>query len=106
MTEFLLRSITKGKFEEWHPESFSSLEAVCEQVEDWLKRTGDDVPEFLACLAIECVDGKWEWEGDATQDIRDRLKQRDTVRMEKEYMKDDNDRNYSFEAFCELHARF
>lgn len=35
MTEFLLRSITKGKFEEWHPESFSSLASVIEQVEDF-----------------------------------------------------------------------
>lgn len=53
MTEFLLRSITKGKFEEWYPESFPSLEAVCEQVEDWGNRTGDDVPEMVEVIELE-----------------------------------------------------
>ncbi len=89
MTEFLLRSITKGKFEEWHPESFSSLEAVCEQVEDWGNRTGDDVPEFLSCyeldFEIRMKGGALDinipaW--DRTGELRDMLSDREREREE------------------------
>lgn len=81
MTEFLLRSITKGKFEEWYPESFSSLEAVCEQVEDWNNRTGDDVPDMSEVWKVAF--GKFYMGGsNATQDVKDMLADRERKREE------------------------
>ncbi len=99
MTEFLLRSITKGKFEEWHPESFSSLEAVCEQVEDF----GSE-QEMLHVMEIDFMYSYKTpipvYAKDATLDVRDMLADREREREENnkerdaDYMDNDQLRKY------------
>lgn len=106
MTEFLIRKVTEGRHPEWMPESYSSLEAVLQQIEDWADPKTSSREEMANVLQTECVDGAFIIVGslDITHEIKERLKQRDMVRMEKEYAASGSD--FGLEAYCELNARF
>lgn len=83
MTEFLLRSITKGKFEEWYPESFSSLKEVVQQIEDF-PREQDllEVWEFSPSNLEGAKPHRCAIMREMTQEVLDMLSDRERKREE------------------------
>lgn len=103
MTEYLLHYSNEGRWPQWYCDPFRSLEEVCEWLEDGILAGHD----LIAVLAVEMEDGRYIPAGslDVTGDVKERLKQRDQVRMETEYMTF-NQPNITLEEYCECNARF
>lgn len=104
MTEFLLKYAKDGKHIQWWEESFSSIAEIVDQVFDWSDPQTFSKDEMMSVIEVEVVDGVHEWRGDVTSDVKELLRARDQVRMEREYMQHVSD--YNFDMYCELNRRF
>lgn len=102
-TEYLLQYSNEGRWPQWYCDPFRSLEEVCEWLEDGI--LGGHT--MISVIGLECIDHKQEFRGDFTSEVLERLKQRDRVRCEKEWMRGTyGNPDLPFETYYELEARF